>query len=67
MRNGLHVHHIIYRSEQGVDESWNLVAVCHECHDLIHAYKLYIGVTWPNFVGPNGGADKELRFTIERN
>ena len=63
MRNGLHVHHIIYRSEQGPDESWNLVAICHECHALIHAYQLFIGVTEGNFIGIGGGADGELRFT----
>jgi hypothetical protein len=63
MRNNLHVHHIIFRSEMGEDASWNLVTICSDCHDLIHAYKMFIGVALPNFVGYGGGADGKLIFT----
>lgn len=35
-RNALHVHHVIFRSQQGPDEAWNLVVVCSSCHDGIH-------------------------------
>ncbi len=65
MRNGLHVHHIIFRSEMGVDESWNLVAVCSDCHNLIHDYKLFIYVPDGSFVGSGGGADRRLIFSGE--
>ena len=35
-RNSLHVHHIIFRSQQGPDEAWNLVTLCSSCHDGVH-------------------------------
>ena len=62
-RGNLHCHHILFRSEGGDDVSWNLVAVCNECHDKIHAYALYIYVAPDNHVGPGGGADGTLYFT----
>jgi len=62
MRSNLHVHHVIYRSEMGVDESWNLATICNECHDKVHACTLYIEVAEGNFVGPGGGADGKLLF-----
>jgi phage terminase large subunit GpA-like protein len=65
MRNGLHVHHILFRSENGPDESWNLVAICRECHDLIHGYQLFIWVAEGNWVGHGGGADGKLIFQEE--
>lgn len=65
-RQNLHVHHIVFRSQMGVDESWNLVTVCSECHDKIHAYNLYIDVAEGNHVGPGGGADGKLIFLEER-
>ena len=34
MRNGLHCHHVIYRSEMGVDVSWNL----HTVHQFTTKY-----------------------------
>lgn len=61
-RQALHIHHIIYRSQMGVDESWNLITVCNECHDAIHSGKLYIVVPEESFVGPEGGADGDMRF-----
>jgi hypothetical protein len=63
MRNNLHVHHIIFRSELGPDESWNLVTLCSDCHDAVHAYKLFIGVGPDCMVGIGGGADGRLIFT----
>ena len=63
-RGNLHVHHIIFRSEDGPDETWNLVVVCNECHDKLHAYLLFITVAEGNFVGPQGGADGKLVFTL---
>ena len=35
-RNGLSVHHIVYRSQGGPDEDWNLVTLCTSCHNGIH-------------------------------
>jgi 5-methylcytosine-specific restriction endonuclease McrA len=35
-RNNLHVHHIIFRSQQGPDEMWNLITLCSSCHDGVH-------------------------------
>ena len=33
MRNGLAVHHIVYRSEQGSDLHSNLCTLCVACHE----------------------------------
>jgi hypothetical protein len=63
LRQNLHCHHIVYRSEQGPDESWNLMTTCSDCHDAIHRFEFYIEVVPPNFVGAGGGADGILRFT----
>lgn len=35
-RNNLCVHHIVFRSQQGPDEEWNLITVCSRCHSGIH-------------------------------
>ena len=35
-RDGLHVHHIVYRSQGGLDVMENLIALCHQCHDKVH-------------------------------
>jgi|ERR1035437_4278985 hypothetical protein len=67
MRNNLHAHHIIFRSDMGVDESWNLVTLCSDCHDRVHAYALSILVAEGNFVGEGGGADGHLVFFEEKN
>lgn len=64
-RESLHVHHIIYRSQQGKDESWNLITVCNQCHDRIHDYKLFIFVAEGNWVGEGGGADGRVLFKEE--
>ena len=63
MRNGLHCHHIIFRSEMGPDETWNCVTLCNVCHDAVHNYKLFIACAEGNHVGPGGGADQKLVFT----
>ncbi len=36
VRSALHVHHIIFRSQQGPDEAWNLLTLCNSCHDGAH-------------------------------
>lgn len=33
---GLHIHHILFRSQGGPDEDWNLIALCKYCHDRAH-------------------------------
>lgn len=30
-------HHILYRSQGGPDETWNLISLCRWCHDLVHS------------------------------
>jgi hypothetical protein len=57
------VHHIIFRSDQGPDASWNLVCLCEVCHSAVHRYELFISVPEDSWVGPGGGADKDLVFT----
>lgn len=41
-RGNLHVHHIVYRSQQGLDESWNLITLCFLCHEAVHTRNLQI-------------------------
>lgn len=36
----LEVHHIIYRSQGGSDESDNLITLCHTCHKALHDGKI---------------------------
>ena len=62
-RQELHCHHIIFRSDGGLDESWNLLTICALHHDEIHAYRLFIECAPGNFVGAGGGADGKLLFT----
>ena len=57
------VHHIIFRSAGGLDESWNLVCLCELCHSAVHRYELFIECVPPNFAGIGGGADGIIRFT----
>lgn len=35
-RNSLCVHHVVYRSQSGPDEPWNLITLCSACHDGVH-------------------------------
>ena len=56
-RNNLHVHHIVYRSEGGIDTSGNLVTLCLSCHDGVHRNKLSI---WAE--NEDLGADCTLHF-----
>ena len=32
----LEVHHIVFRSENGSDEEYNLITLCKTCHDALH-------------------------------
>lgn len=36
---GLHVHHIVYRSQGGTHDQSNLITLCHEHHALVHSDK----------------------------
>lgn len=35
-REQLHIHHCLFRSHGGPDESWNLLTLCLSCHAGIH-------------------------------
>jgi hypothetical protein len=41
----LHVHHIIFRSNNGSDDESNLITLCKTCHDALHAGKLILKKT----------------------
>jgi len=36
----LHVHHIIFRSNNGGDEPENLITLCKKCHNDVHLFKI---------------------------
>lgn len=38
-KENLHLHHIVYRSQGGPDEDWNLITLCLEHHDKVHSSK----------------------------
>lgn len=68
-REGLHAHHIIFRSQGGDDARENMATVCNECHNKLHGvgnggtYTLVIkGVTGSTTPNPNPNADIGLRF-----
>lgn len=43
--SGLHIHHIVFKSQQGPDELWNLVTLCSFCHlEGVHRGKLDVWV-----------------------
>ena len=46
-------HHIVFASAGGPDESWNLLHLCRECHDLIHVVKRF-------FLSGNADARDEM-------
>ncbi len=41
-RTGLHAHHVVFRSQQGDDASYNLLTVCNHHHEEIHQYRIII-------------------------
>ena len=60
LRNNLHVHHIIFRSHQGPDESWNLITLCSGCHNGIHV-DVKNGV-FGLVIAPPANADGVVKF-----
>lgn len=54
-RGGLEVHHILYRSQGGGNEGWNLITLCGACHRKAHSNKkkyqpLLLGAQWLHYV-----------------
>ena len=55
----LEVHHIVFRSQGGSDESENLVTLCHTCHKALHDGKIH-----PNLKGKVKGT---LKYATQMN
>lgn len=55
----LEVHHIVFRSQGGSDESENLITLCHTCHKALHDGKIH-----PNLKGKVKGA---LKYATQMN
>lgn len=55
----LEVHHIVFRSQGGSDESENLITLCHTCHKALHDGKIN-----PDFSGRKKGM---LRYATQMN
>lgn len=55
----LEVHHIVFRSQGGSDESENLITLCHTCHKALHDGKIY-----PNLKGKVKGT---LKYATQMN
>jgi hypothetical protein len=65
IRSGLHVHHIVYRSQGGDDAEWNLITLCHHCHDSIHKPHPRTGamlIIMPNEEGQPIDANGPVKF-----
>jgi len=43
-RNGIHAHHVIFRSHGGLNLLNNLITLCHICHRGLHDGKLLLEV-----------------------
>ena len=41
---GLHLHHVVFRSQQGKNELINLITLCWQCHRAVHDGKLSVTV-----------------------
>lgn len=41
LRN-IEVHHVVFRSQGGTHHTSNLACVCRECHEAIHARRIYL-------------------------
>lgn len=53
--DGLHHHHIVYRSKGGGESTDNVLLLCSYCHALVHTKQLWV-------LGTN--ADRRLAFEI---
>lgn len=67
----LEVHHITYRSSGGPDEDWNLITLCLECHQRVHADKrlyqpILRAVIWMHYVQGRIVSVPTARRLIER-
>ena len=56
--SSLHVHHIVFRSNGGSDESENLIALCRTCHDKLHKGEIKL---------KGGKAKGQLRHATQMN
>ena len=62
-RENLHAHHILYRSQGGLDETRNLITLCFTCHDKVHTHKIRIR-RYDGSVELPVNADKMVEFVI---
>lgn len=58
-RQGLSAHHIVFRSQQGDDASYNMLTLCIEHHDAVHRYELLI---LPQVDGEKVNANKGVHW-----
>lgn len=54
-KTGEQLHHIVYRSQQGLDEASNLILLCQEHHMMAHSNKrrwqpVLLGLIWRGYV-----------------
>lgn len=43
-RDGLHPHHIVYKSKGGTDTMDNIITLCWRCHRDVHEHKVRLDV-----------------------
>jgi 5-methylcytosine-specific restriction endonuclease McrA len=60
LRQNLACHHVVYRSQQGVDAAYNLLTLCEQCHTAVHRKDLEM---LPN---ENGAVDANLPVQFVR-
>ena len=51
----LHHHHIVFRSQGGKDTTENLITVCAQCHEDIHAHRISV----------RGNADAQIVIDVD--
>lgn len=55
----LEIHHIVFRSQGGSDESENLITLCHTCHSALHKGSIQINLA--------GKAKGQLKYATQMN
>jgi predicted HNH restriction endonuclease len=62
-RDGLHGHHVKYRSQGGDDVRSNLLTLCSTCHDSVHRGDLVV-TSWPENPNPVINTDNDLQYEL---
>lgn len=46
LKHGLQLHHVLPQRLHGPHEAFNLVCLCHKCHEAWHHHEQKLGIEW---------------------